>query len=88
VIGASADTVDVNQQFTDKNQYTYPLWSDSELKLIKALGIEIAGRKMAQRVTFVVDREGKIAKVYDKVKPQGHAAEVLKFVKELEAKKK
>jgi peroxiredoxin Q/BCP len=87
VIGASADTVELNQQFTDKNQYTYPLWSDPELKLIKALGIEIAGRKLAQRVTFVVDRDGKIAKVYDKVQPKGHAAEVLKFIKELDAKK-
>ena len=86
MIGASADTVELNQQFTDKNQYSYPLWSDPELKLIKALGIEIAGRGMAQRVTFVIDPDGKIAKIYDKVKPQGHAAEVVKDVKALAKK--
>lgn len=86
MLGASADKVEKNQEFSDKNMYTYPLLCDPELKLIKALGIEIAGRGMAQRVTFVLDKDGKIAKIYDKVRPQGHAAEVLKDVKELAAK--
>jgi peroxiredoxin Q/BCP len=75
------------QAFTDKNNLPFPLWSDTELKLIKALGIEIAGRKLPQRVTFVVDKEGKIVKVYDKVSPDKHAKEVVAYVKELAAKK-
>ena len=86
MLGASADSLELNQQFTDKNKYTYPLLCDPEAKLIKALGIEIAGRGMAQRVTFVIDPDGKVAKIYDKVKPQGHAAEVVKDVKELAKK--
>jgi thioredoxin-dependent peroxiredoxin len=86
VLAASADTVESNQKFADKEGYTFPMLCDTELKLIKALGIQIAGRPMSQRVTFVVDGEGKIAKIYDKVTPKGHADEVLKSVKELTKK--
>lgn len=85
MLGASADSLDLNQQFTDKNKYTYPLLCDPDLKLIKELGIVLNG-KMAKRVTFVIDKEGKIAKIYDKVTPKDHPAEVVKFVKELAAK--
>ena len=86
MLGASADTVELNQQFTDKNMYTYPLLSDADKKLVTALGI-LNPKGFANRVTYIVDKEGKIAKVYDKVTPKGHAAEVLKDVKALSAKK-
>jgi peroxiredoxin Q/BCP len=48
------------------------------------LGIESPKGKVPQRVTFLVDREGKIAKIYTKVTPKDHPAEVLKDVEELE----
>ena len=83
MLGGSADAVEVNQKFTDKNTYAFPLLCDTELKLIKALGIKSPRGEMAQRVSFLIDREGKIAKIYPIVKPAGHAAEVLKDVKEL-----
>jgi thioredoxin-dependent peroxiredoxin len=82
VLGASADTLDLNQKFTDKNMYTYPLLCDVDKKLITALGIKgKTGNPM--RVTYIIDKEGKIAKVYEKVTPMGHAEEVLKEVKKL-----
>ena len=86
MLGASADPLALNQKFTDKEKYNFPLLSDSEKKLITALGIRSPSGN-AMRVTYVVDREGKIAKVYEKVSPKGHAEEVLKFVKTLDAKK-
>jgi thioredoxin-dependent peroxiredoxin len=86
VLGASADKIELNQQFTDKNSYEFPLLSDPDLKLIQALGIQSPKGKLAQRVTFVVDAEGKIAKIYDKVTPKDHPKEVLAFVKELSKK--
>jgi|SRR6516165_3118289 peroxiredoxin Q/BCP len=86
VLGASADTVELNQKFADKNTYPFPLLSDSEMKLIKALGVQMGDRPLAQRVTFLVGKDGKIAKIYDKVSPQPHAEQVLKDVKELEKK--
>ena len=86
MLGASADTLDLNNQFTEKNMYTYPLLSDVDKKLITALGIKAASGN-ANRVTYIVDKEGKIAKVYDKVAPKGHAEQVLKDVKALSEKK-
>jgi peroxiredoxin Q/BCP len=86
VLGASADPVELNQQFTDKNAYTFPLLSDSDKKLITALGIAGKGG-FAMRVTYIVDENGKIVKIFDKVTPKGHADEVLKAVKELSGKK-
>lgn len=82
MLGASADPVELNQKFTDKNAYTFPLLSDNDKKLIKALGI--GKGDFAMRVTYIVDKEGKIAKIFDPVKPQGHADEVLKAVKSLQ----
>lgn len=87
MLGASADKIELNQQFTDKNSYEFPLLSDPDLKLIQALGIQSPKGKLAQRVTFVVAADGTIAKIYDKVTPKDHPKEVLKFVTELAAKK-
>lgn len=84
MLGASADKVSYNQEFSDDKKYTFPLLSDPELQLIKALGI-LKG-KFAGRVTFVIGTDGKIAKIYDKVSPAKHSQEVLEFVKELAKK--
>ena len=86
MLGASADKEELNQKFTDKNEYTFPLLCDPDKKLITALGIK-SGAGFANRVTYIVDKEGKIVKIYDKVKPTGHADEVLKDVKALSGKK-
>jgi len=84
VLGASGDDMKLQQQFIDKNELPMPLLCDTELKLIKELGIlGAANGKTPKRVTFVVDKEGKIAKIYDKVTPKSHPAEVLEFVKTL-----
>ena len=72
MLGASADPEELNQKFTDK-------------KLITALGIKAAAG-YANRVTYIVDKDGKIAKIYTKVTPKAHADEVLKDVKQLSGK--
>jgi peroxiredoxin Q/BCP len=84
VLGASADDEKLQQKFIDTNNLPMALLCDTELKLIKQLGIlGAANGKTPKRVTFVVDKEGKIAKIYDKVTPKSHPAEVLEFVKTL-----
>jgi peroxiredoxin Q/BCP len=80
MIGASADTVEKQQEFIDKNKLPYALLADTDLALIKALGIQSGTSKVPQRVTFVIDKEGKIAKIYGKVSPKDHPAEVLKYI--------
>jgi len=76
VIGFSSDKVETQQQFTDKEKLSYPLIGDPDKKLITALGVK-------GRSTWVVDKDGKIAKVYDKVDVNKHPKEVLEFVKTL-----
>ena len=76
MIGFSSDTVETQQQFTDKEKLNYPLLGDPEKKLITALGVK-------GRSTWVIDKDGKIAKVYPKVNVADHPKEVLEFVKTL-----
>ena len=68
ILGASADDVPLQQKFIEKEKLTYPLLADKDMKLIKELGIvSPKNDKISQRVTFVIDKEGKIVKIYDTV---------------------
>lgn len=87
VIGASADKQDAQDKFIKEHKLPFALLCDTEMKLIKELGIQNGERPVSQRVTFVVGADGKIAKIYDKVTPKDHPAEVLKFVEEQSKKK-
>ena len=86
ILGASADSVEKQQEFATKEKLSMALLSDPELKLVKELGILRApGAKTSRRITFIVDRDGKIAKIYDpgKIDVNKHPKEVLEFVKTL-----
>jgi peroxiredoxin Q/BCP len=80
LVGASADEVAKQQEFIDKEKLPYALMADTDLKLIQSLGIQSAKGKTPQRITFVVGKDGKIAKIYDKVTVTTHPQEVLEFV--------
>jgi peroxiredoxin Q/BCP len=86
VIGASADDQKLQNQFIEKNMLPFALLCDTDMKLIQSLGIQSPKGKVPQRVTFVVGKDGKIAKIYDKVTPKSHPEEVLAFVTELSKK--
>ena len=60
----------------------FPLLSDEGGKLAEQLGIKNE-RGMASRVTYVVDREGKVREVFPQVKVDGHTDEVLATVRKL-----
>ena len=76
MIGFSSDTLETQQQFTDKEKLSYPLLADPDKKLMTALGVK-------GRSTWVIDKDGKIAKIYPKVNVGDHPKEVLEFVKSL-----
>ena len=76
VIGFSSDSIEAQQEFTNKEKLNFPLLADPEKKLIGALGVK-------GRSTWVIDKDGKIVKVYDKVDVRSHPKEVLEFVKTL-----
>ncbi len=83
ILGASADTAEKQKEFIAKEKLTYPLLCDTDLALIKALGIKSPRGDVPQRVTFVVDGEGTVKKVFPQVTPKAHAKEVLDYVKSM-----
>jgi thioredoxin-dependent peroxiredoxin len=82
IIGISTDPLSKQEEFTKKEGLTFPLFADPELKATQAFGVLVPERKAAKRVTFVIDKQGVIRKVYTEVKPDKHPQEVLEFVKE------
>ena len=80
ILGVSADTVQSHKDFCTKEGLNFKLLADPELKTIKKYGsvAEHNGTKVAARNTFLIDPDGKIARVYLSVKPMEHSDEVLK----------
>ena len=90
VIGASADDVTSHRNFSHKFAFTIELLSDTESKLMKALGIgqaEGKGMKFWERTSFVVDPKGIIRKVYEKVNPEGHEQVLLDDIQGIKKEK-
>ena len=84
VIGASADDEKAQQKFIDEHKLPFALLTDTKQELIKELGIlSSPSGATPKRVTFVIDKDGKIAKIYQKVDVNKHPKEVLEFVKTL-----
>jgi peroxiredoxin Q/BCP len=81
VVGISVDTLDLQQKFTDKNKLNFPLLADDGKTVTKVFGV-LGTSGLATRKTFVIDKQGVLRKVYDKVTPANHPEEVLKYVKE------
>ena len=83
VLGVSPDGVVSHQKFKHKYDLPFPLLADTDHRVAEAYGAwgekSMYGRRYQGilRTTFVIDGEGRIAHVFEKVKPDGHAAEVL-----------
>lgn len=83
VIGVSPDKPSAQAKFKSKFELTFPLLADTENKVAEAYGVwqekSMYGKKYmgVARTTFVIGPDGKIRKIFEKVKPEGHAAEVL-----------
>jgi peroxiredoxin Q/BCP len=87
VLGISADTPQTQKKFQTKYDLPYTLLSDSDKKVCTAFGVikdkNMYGKivKGIARTTFIVGRDGKIAHIFNNVKPEGHAEEVLTVLK-------
>ena len=79
ILGVSVDTPDSHKQFCTKEGLTFRLLADPKHTVVDAYGSlgSFAGFKIANRNTFLIDPQGNIAKVWTKVNPQPHSAEVL-----------
>ncbi|MBV8837996.1 MAG: thioredoxin-dependent thiol peroxidase [Alphaproteobacteria bacterium] len=89
VVGVSADPVKAQDKFRDKHGLKVPLASDEDKKMLTAYGVwgekSMYGRKFmgVRRVTYLIGADGRVAHVWDNVKVDGHAEEVLAAAKAL-----
>jgi peroxiredoxin Q/BCP len=87
VLGISKDSPQALKKFKDKYSLPYTLLADEGKNLSEAFGVlkekNMYGRKTMgiERTSFLIDEQGRIAKVFPKVKPEGHAEEVLAALK-------
>ncbi len=77
VYGVSLDSPDSHHEFRVKYGLNFPLLTDEGGLASEALGVLRENRKSANRVTFLLDPEGKVSKVYPEVSPETHADEIL-----------
>ena len=76
VVGVSTDHPTVHADFAEKNRLRFPLLSDADGSMARSFGVTLTGHT-APHVTFLIDRDGVIRKVWRKVRPWGHSEQVL-----------
>jgi peroxiredoxin Q/BCP len=88
LLGISPDTPKAQKKFQDKFSLPFTLLADADKKVAEAFGVmkekNMYGKKVwgVARTTFIIGPDGKIQHIFEKVKPEGHAEEVLAYLKE------
>lgn len=88
ILGVSTDPMETHLRFKEKQKLPFTLLSDEDATVSKMFGVykqrNLYGKKYLgiERTTFIIDRTGRIAQIYPKVKVEGHGADVLEFVRE------
>jgi thioredoxin-dependent peroxiredoxin len=77
VYGVSLDPPEAHRRFREKYNLNFPLLTDEGGRAAEALGVLREGGKTANRVTFLLDADGTIKRVYPEVSPETHADEIL-----------
>jgi thioredoxin-dependent peroxiredoxin len=88
ILGVSVDSTSSHKEFCAKQGLTFKLLADTDKKVVEQYGSlrSMGVMKIANRNTFLIDPEGKIVKVWTGVSPQGHSAEVLAALADLQKK--
>ena len=87
MLGISKDSSKALKKFKDKYSLPYTLLADEDKKLSEAFGVlkekTMYGRTSMgiERTSFLIDEQGRVGKIFSKVKPEGHAEEVLAALK-------
>jgi peroxiredoxin Q/BCP len=87
ILGISADEPAKQKKFEEKFKLPYPLLADTDKKVCESYGViqekSMYGKKYMgiARMTFLIGPTGRIQHIYEKVKPEGHADEVLAYLK-------
>lgn len=86
IVGISTDPIETHLKFRDKHQLPFILLSDEDAAVSRAYGVykqkNLYGKKYLgiERTTFIIDRTGRTAQIYPKVKVEGHVQDVLEFL--------
>ncbi|MBL8149836.1 MAG: thioredoxin-dependent thiol peroxidase [Blastocatellia bacterium] len=86
VVGVSIDNEKSHKKFVEKYKLPFKLLADPDKQIVEAYGAwgekSMYGKKYmgTNRVTYLIDQEGKIAAIFPKVKPETHAEEILKLL--------
>ena len=89
LLGISPDTPGAQKKFSQQHGLPFTLLADADKKVAIAFDVlrekNMYGRKVMgiARTTFVIGPDGKIQHIFEKVKPEGHAEEVLAYLKEV-----
>ena len=88
ILGVSTDSIESHLKFRDKQKLPFLLLADEDAAVSKAFGVykqkNLYGKKHLgiERTTFIIDRTGRIAQIYPKVKVEGHVQDILEFLGE------
>lgn len=88
VLGVSPDPVKSHKKFADKHELPFELLSDENKEVVEKYGVwkekSMYGKKYmgVERTTVIIDENGKVKKIFPKVKVNGHVEEVLQVIKE------
>jgi peroxiredoxin Q/BCP len=91
ILGVSPDSPAKHRKFKAKFELPFTLIADTEHKVSEAYGVWVEKNMMGKkymgvaRTTFIIDRDGRIAKVFEKVNALGHANEVAEIIDEMRA---
>lgn len=94
ILGASPDSPDSHRKFKAKYELPFTLLADEDHAIATAYGVWVekntfgVKRMGIQRSTFIIDPQSRLAYVYDKVDPAGHAQQVADKIRELRAPRK
>ncbi len=89
ILGVSPDSVKSHIKFKEKYQLPFPLLADEDHQVCNAYGVwgpkKFMGREYegVLRTTFLINSDGKIARVFENVRPAAHSAEILEALKSL-----
>jgi len=87
ILGISVDDVESHKKFAEKHGLPFALLADADKSVAKSYGVlkSYGVIEVARRDTFIIDPQGRIAKHYESVDPDGHSKVVLEDIKSLKA---
>jgi len=88
IVGISVDEVASHKEFAEKHSLPFTILADSDKAVTRSYGVlktYMGVMEMARRDTFIIDPQGRVAKHYESVNPEGHSQVVLADIKALKA---